>query len=38
MELNYPLKNVVEVIDNEPVLNSELLELGKLAEKAKLLR
>ena len=33
MELNYPLKDVVEVIDEEPVLNSELLELGKFISK-----
>ena len=33
MELNYPLKDVVEVIDNEPVLNSELLEIGKFISK-----
>lgn len=29
MELSYSLKDVIEVIDDEPVLNDELLELGK---------
>lgn len=29
-EQNYELKDIIEVIDDEPVLNSELLELGKI--------
>lgn len=28
-KLDYELKNIIEIIDNEPVLNKEMIELGK---------
>ena len=32
-DVDYKLKNIIDIIDNEPVLTSEMLELGKYISK-----